>query len=204
MRKVLRDVCLSVAYGAGMIAAGVSAISLIFGGFVGAYWVLGDRRAQAAMLLWDVGVFSSASWLQDPQIAGEPVRSGGVDRSRKIARITHTALDLPETVCIQVLFGCWFGFLGGAKMNVSQLIERLEEYREMYGDDAEVRIMTQQNWPFGESYPRSCVRRGNQRLRRDRGDDDGDAEDDDVIYIVGVGSSSTEPRRLGTRRTNSS
>lgn len=51
MRKVLRDVCLSVMYGAGMIAAGVSAISLIFGGFVGAYWVLGDRLAQAAMLL---------------------------------------------------------------------------------------------------------------------------------------------------------
>lgn len=67
-------------------------------------------------------------------------------------------------------------------MNVSQLIERLEEYREMYGDDAEVRIMTQQNWPF-ENRIHGLVS-GEEINDWDRGDDDGDAEDDDVIYIV--------------------
>ena len=32
-------------------------------------------------------------------------------------------------------------------MTVNDLIERLEEYRDEYGD-LEVRLMTQQNWPF--------------------------------------------------------
>lgn len=33
-------------------------------------------------------------------------------------------------------------------MTLNQLIDRLEEYRERLGDDCEVRLMTQQNWPF--------------------------------------------------------
>lgn len=33
-------------------------------------------------------------------------------------------------------------------MTIDELIERLEEYRDALGGDAEVRLMTQQNWPF--------------------------------------------------------
>ena len=33
-------------------------------------------------------------------------------------------------------------------MTINELIERLEEYREEIGGDAEVRLMTQANWPF--------------------------------------------------------
>ena len=33
-------------------------------------------------------------------------------------------------------------------MTVSELMTLLEEYRETHGDDCEVRLMTQQNWPF--------------------------------------------------------
>ena len=33
-------------------------------------------------------------------------------------------------------------------MTIDELIERLEEYRDTLGGDAEVRLMTQQNWPF--------------------------------------------------------
>ena len=33
-------------------------------------------------------------------------------------------------------------------MTVDELIARLEEYRDAMGGDAEVRLMTQQQWPF--------------------------------------------------------
>lgn len=33
-------------------------------------------------------------------------------------------------------------------MTIDQLIERLSEYRDEIGGDAEVRLMTQENWPF--------------------------------------------------------
>ena len=33
-------------------------------------------------------------------------------------------------------------------MTIDELIERLEEYRDNLGGDAEVRLMTQQHWPF--------------------------------------------------------
>ena len=33
-------------------------------------------------------------------------------------------------------------------MTLQELIERLEEYRDLLGEEAEVRLMTQQNWPF--------------------------------------------------------
>ncbi len=33
-------------------------------------------------------------------------------------------------------------------MTIDQMIERLEEYREEMGGDAEVLLMTQENWPF--------------------------------------------------------
>jgi hypothetical protein len=33
-------------------------------------------------------------------------------------------------------------------MTLDDLISRLEEYRDLLGADTEVRLMTQQNWPF--------------------------------------------------------
>jgi hypothetical protein len=33
-------------------------------------------------------------------------------------------------------------------MTLNEIIERLEEYRDDLGGDCEVRLMTQQNWPF--------------------------------------------------------
>jgi hypothetical protein len=33
-------------------------------------------------------------------------------------------------------------------MTLNELIERLEEYKDELGGEAEVRLMTQQNWPF--------------------------------------------------------
>jgi hypothetical protein len=33
-------------------------------------------------------------------------------------------------------------------MTIDELIARLEDYRDEIGGDAEVRLMTQQNWPF--------------------------------------------------------
>ena len=33
-------------------------------------------------------------------------------------------------------------------MTIDELIQRLEDYRDEIGGDAEVRLMTQQNWPF--------------------------------------------------------
>lgn len=41
-------------------------------------------------------------------------------------------------------------------MRLSDLIERLEEYREQLGDDAEVRLMTQPNYPFENSIKGVC------------------------------------------------
>lgn len=36
-------------------------------------------------------------------------------------------------------------------MTIDELIERLEEYRDEIGGAAEVRLMTQSNWPFENS-----------------------------------------------------
>ena len=70
-------------------------------------------------------------------------------------------------------------------MTIDQLIERLEEYRDTLGGDAEVRLMTQQNWPFENTITGIC---SGQEIN-DAGDeedpeDDGDVEEDAVLYIV--------------------
>ena len=33
-------------------------------------------------------------------------------------------------------------------MTIDELVQRLEDYRDSLGGDAQVRLMTQQNWPF--------------------------------------------------------
>jgi hypothetical protein len=73
-------------------------------------------------------------------------------------------------------------------MTIAELIERLEDYRDALGGEAEVRLMTQQNWPFDNEI------RGVASLSEVHGQDpeDFDAEGDaeHVVYII-------EGRQLG-------
>ncbi len=41
-------------------------------------------------------------------------------------------------------------------MTIDQLIERLEEYRDLTGGDTEVRLMTQSNWPLENTITGVC------------------------------------------------
>ena len=70
-------------------------------------------------------------------------------------------------------------------MTVSQLIELLEDYREQHGDDCEVRLMTQENWPFENNI--RGVTSGAEMNEGDEGEeefDDQDVEADAMVYIV--------------------
>jgi hypothetical protein len=70
-------------------------------------------------------------------------------------------------------------------MTIDQLIERLEEYRDLIGGDAEVRLMTQQNWPFENTITGVCSGEDiNDLADEDDPDDDGDVDADAVLYIV--------------------
>ena len=66
-------------------------------------------------------------------------------------------------------------------MTLNELIERLEEYRDLHGEDCEVRLMTQQNWPF-ENTITGLV--SGQEINDTDDDDDDDVETDAVVYIV--------------------
>lgn len=66
-------------------------------------------------------------------------------------------------------------------MTLSQLIDRLEEYRNELGDDAEVRLMTQQNYPFENAV--SGVTSGAE-INSVEEDDEEDVEHDQVVYLV--------------------
>jgi hypothetical protein len=69
-------------------------------------------------------------------------------------------------------------------MNISELIERLEEYRDELGD-VEVRLMTQSNWPFENGIVGlASGEEINAAAEEDDPEDDGDVDDDDVVYIV--------------------
>jgi hypothetical protein len=73
-------------------------------------------------------------------------------------------------------------------MTISELIERLEEYRDEIGGDTEVRLMTQENWPFENSIRGLCS--GKEISEWGDSDDDDDDDDSDgdsdpsVVYIV--------------------
>ena len=70
-------------------------------------------------------------------------------------------------------------------MTVSQLIELLEDYREQHGEDCEVRLMTQQNWPFENRI--AGVTSGAEMNEGDEDEeefDDQDVEADAMVYIV--------------------
>lgn len=66
-------------------------------------------------------------------------------------------------------------------MTLNELIERLEEYRDQLGEDAEVRLMTQQNWPFENTITGLA---SGAEINEANDDDDEDVEADAVVYIV--------------------
>jgi hypothetical protein len=72
-------------------------------------------------------------------------------------------------------------------MTISQLIELLEEFREAHGDDCEVRLMTQQNWPFENCI--AGVTSGAEMNEAEEEDphefaDDQNVAEDAMVYIV--------------------
>ena len=70
-------------------------------------------------------------------------------------------------------------------MTLNELIERLEEYRDLHGEDCEVRLMTQQNWPFENTITGLVSGQEiNDTDDDDDDDDDDDVETDAVVYIV--------------------
>lgn len=70
-------------------------------------------------------------------------------------------------------------------MTVDELIERLEEYRELIGGDTEVRLMTQQNWPFENSICGIVSGKEiNDAADEDNPSDDDDVDEDAIVYIV--------------------
>ena len=66
-------------------------------------------------------------------------------------------------------------------MTLNELIERLEEYRDLHGEDCEVRLMTQQNWPFENTITGLA---SGAEINESDDDDDACVEDDAVVYIV--------------------
>ena len=66
-------------------------------------------------------------------------------------------------------------------MTIDELIERLEDYRETLGGDTDVRLMTQQSWPFENEIV--GLASGEEINERDDGEDE-DVDDDRVVFIV--------------------
>ena len=64
-------------------------------------------------------------------------------------------------------------------MTIDEMIERFEEYRDLLGGEAEVRLMTQANWPF-EYWIAGLASAADMREASEHED----ITDDDVLYIV--------------------
>lgn len=69
-------------------------------------------------------------------------------------------------------------------MTVDELIEYLEGYRDEIGGDAEVRLMTQQNWPFENTIHGLASGAEINNADDDEDFQDQDVEADAVLYIV--------------------
>ncbi len=72
-------------------------------------------------------------------------------------------------------------------MTLGQLISLLEEYRDEHGEDAEVRLMTQETWPFENRI--AGVTSGAEMNEASNDDpseylDDQDVAEDAIVYIV--------------------
>ncbi|GIW97570.1 MAG: hypothetical protein KatS3mg111_0903 [Pirellulaceae bacterium] len=66
-------------------------------------------------------------------------------------------------------------------MTIDELIERLEEYRDAIGGETEVRLMTQQNWPFENEVV--GLASGEEINEPDDGEDE-DVDEESVVFIV--------------------
>ncbi len=77
-------------------------------------------------------------------------------------------------------------------MTIDELIERLQDYRDDLGGDTEIRLMTQQNWPFENGI--AGLASGAEINERDDGGDE-EAGDDNVVFIV-----EGQQRCYGSRR----
>jgi hypothetical protein len=70
-------------------------------------------------------------------------------------------------------------------MTIDELIGRLEEYRETLGGETEVRLMTQQNWPFeNEITGLASGEEINDACEGEDENDDQDVDEDAVVFIV--------------------
>lgn len=64
-------------------------------------------------------------------------------------------------------------------MTIAELIEILQECQTELGDNAEVRLMTQYNWPFENSLLGVAL---STELREE--DDDEESDEEPVLYLV--------------------
>jgi len=69
-------------------------------------------------------------------------------------------------------------------MTIDDLIQRLEEYRDALGGDAEIRLMTQKSWPFENTIAGLASGEEINDRDDDAEPDDQDVDDDHVVYIV--------------------
>jgi hypothetical protein len=77
-------------------------------------------------------------------------------------------------------------------VTINDLLRRLEEYRDDLGGDVEVRLMTQENWPFENTVIglasgaeiNDAGDDGNDEGNDDDECDDERVENDAVVYIV--------------------
>ena len=69
-------------------------------------------------------------------------------------------------------------------MNLDDLIERLEDLRNQLGGDTEVRLMTQQNWPFENAIHGMTTAAQMVESEPDDEDPTPAAEVAKVVYIV--------------------
>lgn len=70
-------------------------------------------------------------------------------------------------------------------MTIDELIERLENYRDEIGGDADVRLMTQQHWPFENGIVGlASGEEINAAADDEEPNDDGDVDTDHVVFIV--------------------
>lgn len=66
-------------------------------------------------------------------------------------------------------------------MTIDELIQRLEEYRDDLGGDAQIRLMTQQNWPFeNEIFGLAS----GEEINDPDDEEDEDVDEDSVVFIV--------------------
>ena len=66
-------------------------------------------------------------------------------------------------------------------MTIDELIARLEDARDDLGGDTEVRLMTQENWPFENSIKGIC---SSEDIANCCDDDEEEEESNKVLFIV--------------------